>query len=357
MKFSVLCFLVVTSFFTFSALASQTHEGTAAQLRWATKWNQTHQGVPSTHWSPVRPFSEIENTGYVALSGEDEFELAGLREATAKNLPAGVTLIIYVTDPSQADQIQNELGGYLGDRLKFLQVDGTGNVIWARDSLPFPVYIAPTDGSNNPTFGLVNSIYTQNFEPDAVIAKALSLPMTSSQIVFRGGSLLFDLEANCFAERAREVAAMKDPETFFKKNFACKTVTILDHTGGIGDIDERLKFMMGKEVLTDNANFASILKGRGYTVHMIPSTGDNFETYMNTLLVNGTIFVPQMGISSDTAAVKAYQDLGLNAIGVYTRSMADNGHGNIHCVSMNYPKGSFTPSKRDSRFVEFAVQH
>jgi hypothetical protein len=147
---------------------------------------------------------------------------------------------------------------------------------------------------------------------------------------------------------------MNDPTGFFTQYFGCSSVALLKQEGGIGDIDERVKFLGDQNVLTDNDNYAAIFKSKGYTVHMIPRTGDEFETYMNTLYVNGTIFVPQMGIASDKAALDAYRALGFNPVGVVTRSMADNGHGNIHCATMNYPPGSFTPSLQGPDFVQFA---
>jgi hypothetical protein len=238
--------------------------------------------------------------------------------------------------------------------LKFLTVPAGDDEVWGRDSLPFPVYLQPPTGSSTPVLGLVASLYPQNFDPNEAVDKAFGIPMTNTQQYFRGGNLLFDLKANCFAENANEVADLSDPQSFFKQYFGCATVTLLDHAGGLGDIDERLKFLEGNKVLTDNDGYANILKGRGYDVYRIPQTGADRETYMNTLLVNGTLFVPQMGIASDQAAIKAYQDLGFKTVPVYTRSMADDGDGNIHCVTMNYPPATFTPSSRGPQFVEFA---
>lgn len=75
---------------------------------------------------------------------------------------------------------------------------------------------------------------------------------------------------------------------------------------------------------------------------------------MNALVVNGTAFVPQMGLSSDARALDAYRAVGLKPVGVYTKDLADYGEGNIHCVTMNYPKGTFTESTLGPEFVEFA---
>lgn len=358
MKISVISLLTIGLCFAGSINAAEQnihkHLGTKEQQARAAQWNRTHSGRRShATWNVQRPFSEIENTGYVVTNSEDEFEMDGLREAIAKNLPKGVTFILYVTDPSQVDGLKQTYGQYLtDDQLKFVTVPDTGDDLWARDSLPFPVYLNSHD--NTPSFGLVASIYPQNFDPNQAFATALSLPMVDTNLQFRGGNLLFDMKGNCFAENANEVAALQDPQGFFKQYFGCSTVTILDYSTGLGDIDERIKFLTGNDVLTDNASYATQLKGMGYNVHMIPQTGVDRETYMNTLYVNGTIFVPQMGLSSDQSALDAYKALGMNPVGVFTKTLADEGDGNIHCVTMNYPQGSFTPSAKHADFVEFA---
>jgi hypothetical protein len=325
--------------------------GTVEQQKQAYEWNRGHMSLMArVNWSVARPFSEAESTGYVATSSDNAFELAGLREALAKNLPADVSLVIYVADASETAELKNLYGSYLGDRLKFLVVPESyfSDPIWARDSLPFPVHM------QSGAIGLVDSIYPQSFEPDQAFADSFGYSMVNTGQEFRGGNMLFDFEGNCFSENVNETAGLNDPDGFFKTYFGCKTITLLDQRGGIGDIDERIKFLDGKKVLTDDQVYAEMLRAKGYEVHMIPSTGNDGETYMNALFVNGTIFVPQMGIARDQAALDAYRALGFNPVGVYTRQMADQGDGNIHCVTMNYPPGTFRPSLRGADFVEFA---
>jgi hypothetical protein len=296
-----------------------------------------------------KPFSEIEQTGYVAISSADNFELPQLREAIAKNLPSDASLVIFVASSSEVAALKSQFGQYLGDRLKFLVTpqDFGADPIWARDSLPFPVHLQAG-------MGLVDSIYPQDFEPDQAFATALSMAKVKTGEYFRGGNLLFDLQGNCFSENVNETAGLNDPETYLKQYFGCSSVTLLDQQGGIGDIDERIKFLSGNDVLTDDTIYAALLQNKGYNVHMIPSTGYGNETYMNTLIVNGTIFVPQMGIDRDQSALDAYKALGFKPVGVYTKDMADQGAGNIHCVTMNYPPGSFVASLHGGDFVEFA---
>jgi hypothetical protein len=360
-KFNVISLITISFFFAANVNAAEQknykHLGTAEQQLRAIQWNKTHSSRTHAAWNVQRPFSEIEQTGYVATNSADAFdsEMDGLRTAIAQNLPQGVTLILYVTDPSQVDDLKQRYGQYLNaSQLKFVTVPDTGDDLWARDSLPFPVYLNSNHASTAPSFGLVASIYPQNFDPNEAFETAFALPSVNTNVQFRGGNLLFDLKGNCFAENANEIAAMQDPQGFLKQYFGCTTATILDYTSGLGDIDERIKFLTGNTVLTDNASYATTLKGKGYDVHMIPETGVDRETYMNTLYVNGTIFVPQMGLSSDQAALDAYKALGMKPVGVLTKTIADEGDGNIHCLTMNYPQGSFTPSAKHADFVEFA---
>jgi len=339
--------------------ASQSHLGSHLQQKLASQWNRTHKVSMAKNWAVQRPFSEVEETGFVAISGssiEQSYELPDLRMAIAQNLPAPVVLVIYVDDPDLVEPLKELYSPYLSpERLQFLLVPAGSDEIWGRDSLPFPVVLQSANSSTPPSYGLVDSIYPQNFEPDAAFATAFSQPMQQTGIQFRGGNLLFDLEGNCFAENVSEVANMNDPTAFFSSYFGCKTTTLLKYSGGggIGDIDERVKFLNGKDVLTDNEDYAKQFTQAGYQVHMIPSTGIDNETYMNTLLVNGTIFVPQMDIDADAAALQAYQNLGFKTVGVRTKDLADFDLGNIHCLTMNYPRGSFVSNVDKPEFVTF----
>ena len=354
LKFAIFSLVMTGAQAHAEKLARPSHLSTPAQREVARQWNRSfRQPLEGKAWPVARPFREAEVSGYVAIAGDSNYELPALREAIAKNLPANATMVIYIAAAGAAADLKAQYGKYLGDRLKFLVVpeDSGADPIWARDSLPFPVYLNSQEGKTSA--GLVDSIYPQNFEPDGAFAKALELPMVATNQYYRGGNLQIDSQSNCIAENASEVADLKDPQTFFKQYFGCASVNLLKQEGGIGDIDERLKFLDGMMALTDNANYAAQLTQLGYTVVRIPSIDAEYETYMNTLLVNGTVFVPQMGLDSDKDALQAYEALGLKAVGVKTKALADEGLGNIHCVTMNYPPGVFTASVRGADFLEF----
>lgn len=336
--------------------------GTLLDQTRASEWNQEHSlhaeqapaqeegllplfSAPSTDWPVLSPFSETELTGYVAISDSQFGEMTALRDSIAANLPRTATLVIYVFSENEVAAFQSQYSAlFAAGRLKFLLVpDGTAN-LWARDSLPVPVHLRTPRGGTE--LGLVHSLYPQDFEPDDAVAGAFKAPQIQTHLYFRGGNLLSDPDGNCFAERASELAQIANPTTFLMRYFGCGRVTLLEQEGGIGDIDERIKFLSGRRALTDNENYARTLRSQGYQVFLMPRTGMPFETYLNSLLVNGTVFVPQMGLPQDKAALEVYRQQGLNAIPVYTKELADAGNGNIHCVTMNYPYGAFISNIR-----------
>ena len=342
--FPLLSLIASSALASTDASLSKTHLGSEEQQATARGWNRSKALMldldsPPDDWNAVRPFSEIEKTGYVAISGNEQFELADLRLAIAQNLPQDVSLVVYVDDKSMIPALRALYEPYLGkDRLKFLVVPVGDDEIWARDALPFPVY-------TKSGVALVASMYPQSFDPNDTFAKAFSLPEAQTGVYFRGGNLLFDLDGNCFAERASEVDDLGDDQAtrMFRQYFGCSSVTILDYANeGIGDIDERIKFLPNKKAITDYKPYADLLKSKGYDVQLLPTTGSDIETYMNTLVVNGTIFVPQMGVANDSAALAAYRALGFKPVGVKTKDLADIGRGNIHCLTMNYPPGTFS---------------
>lgn len=344
--------------------------GTLLDQRRASEWNQEHssragesspapeEGLLSSFgpslpgWPVLSPFSEAELTGYVVISDAQAWEMEALRDAIAANLPRTATLVIYVISENEVAAIQARYPAlFAAGRLKFLLVPNGQDTLWARDSLPVPVYLRSPQGGT--ALGLVDSIYPQHFEPGEAVARAFEAPRIQTHLYFRGGNLLSDPDGNCFAERALELAQIANPTAFLTRYFGCGHVTVLEQEGGIGDIDERIKFLSGRRALTDNENYARILRSQGYQVFMMPRTGMPYETYLNSLLVNDTVFVPQMGLPQDKAALEVYRQQGLNAIPVHTKELADIGNGNIHCVTMNYPYGTFVSKIRNKAMLSF----
>lgn len=62
-------------------------------------------------------------------------------------------------------------------------------------------------------------------------------------------------------------------------------------------------------------------------------------SYLNFLITNGAVIVPQYGDENDALALEQIQEIfpEREVIGVYTREIVYGG-GNIHCITMQQPK-------------------
>ena len=70
---------------------------------------------------------------------------------------------------------------------------------------------------------------------------------------------------------------------------------------------------------------------------MLPNTKFGHETYANSLLVNGTLFMPVYDKPTDEEAIKVYEGQGLKVVTVNTSTLSNKGLGSIHCITMGYP--------------------
>jgi len=62
------------------------------------------------------------------------------------------------------------------------------------------------------------------------------------------------------------------------------------------------------------------------------------ETYANSLLINGTLFLPIFEQPNDKEAIRIYENLGLKVIPIETKKLSNQGSGSIHCITMTYPQ-------------------
>lgn len=289
----------------------------------------------------VLPFAEYQTTGFVVFSDDDYYGMAEEIKATiAKNLPVNTMLLIYTdsTSKNYHTQLFNQYSKYIsGDRLKILQVPATGsNNFWTRDNLPLPVW-------DNSQFALVDARYYYNFEPDAFFKNLFGVNMTAHKYFYEGGNFITNSLGNCIVVNRRksypggvsDTAAI--PDDIFKSLYGCKTLTRLKHLKGIGHADEVVKFMDDDTIITDTPEYVAQLKSAGYEVIMMPEPDLDYETYINSLQVNDTIFVPTFGESGDQTAIDAYKKFGLKVVPIPTRELATGGQGGIHCITMNYP--------------------
>jgi agmatine/peptidylarginine deiminase len=108
--------------------------------------------------------------------------------------------------------------------------------------------------------------------------------------------------------------------------------------GGIGHMDERLKIFPNKIAMTDTPQYRQTLEALGYRVIEIPRGDRPFETYINSILVNGVAFVPIFNQANDSFVVNTYSQLGYRVVPIYTNDLPNDGNGSLHCITMTYPE-------------------
>ncbi|MEZ4752666.1 MAG: agmatine deiminase family protein [Bdellovibrionota bacterium] len=326
----VVCTLCVVLCFAVDAAVPQ-HEPDAATRERIQSHNRNQ--MPDLRDAPEevdRPFAEYETARFVLMSGEDAMESKVVKAHIAKNLPEGVDFVILTRDGIPTlDSIHNALKDYLAtDRIHTIDVHSSGTGFWARDGIPVPVFM------QNQSLGVVDARYHHNFEPDTFVAKAFNVPLLSHTYYYEGGNFLADTRGNCLLIE-REI-----PDVIFNRYYGCKTVTKLPYLAGIGHVDERVKLLSSTVALTDRIEYKTALEALGYTVHLLPIPAGKYETYVNSLLVNGTIFVPTYNESTDAAALAKYEEFGLKVVPIGSKHLSNLGHGSIHCITMTYPEAT-----------------
>lgn len=287
------------------------------------------------------PFHEWDTTGYVAMSDDDFYGIAeDMKTTVAKNLPAGAHLIIYTQNSSKTyhKDLLNFYSQHLSaDRIHVLQVPSSGsNDFWTRDNLPVPVW-------KNGSLALADARYYYNFEPDAFFSKLFSAPIMKHNYFYEGGNFMANSKGDCLVVNRKKAypGGVSDtaaiPDDVFKNTYGCKTLLRFKHLKGIGHIDEVVKFVNDTTVVTDTHQYKATLENAGFTVIMLPEPQLNYETYVNSLIVNGTAFVPVFGEKGDQTALDVYANLGFHVVPVESRDLATQGQGGIHCITMNYP--------------------
>ncbi|MCB0405497.1 MAG: agmatine deiminase family protein [Bdellovibrionales bacterium] len=316
----------------FSASANvPLHEPDSATRERIEAHNHAQRPDPSDAPENVaRPFAEYETARFVLMSGEDGMESKTVKAEIARNLPDGVDFVFLARNGFPTlSQMQQSLAPYLSeDRIHRIDVSTSGNGLWARDGIPVPVFM------EDQSLGVVDARYYHHYEPDTFVAKAFNVPLLSHTYYYEGGNFLADARGNCLLV-SRDI-----PNTVFERYYGCKTITKLPHLAGIGHVDERVKLLSDTLALTDRIEYKTALEGLGYTVHLLPNPAGRYETYVNSLLVNGTIFVPTYNEVTDAAAIAKYEEFGLKVVPIVTKNLSNMGHGSIHCITMTYPEAT-----------------
>lgn len=282
----------------------------------------------------LRPVEEYADFGYVLLSAETSSlsEAAELRKIIAKNLPEHVKLVI-LTSEGEATRTRATYEQWIPrDRLIIAVHPTYRNGFWARDSFPVPVVMKQ---QNN--LGLVAARYFRNFEGHQAISETVkNKNLMNKSFRFVGGNLLADHEGNCFVVDSTRMFGLTREDIL--QNYGCASLEMLPHEAGIGDVDEVIKPLPGKRMLTNESSYVPRLRELGYEVIMLPDLEERYRTYVNALVVGNRVFMPTYGVEEDAEATRVYEQLGYQVVPIRSNTLSDSYLGSIHCQTMAYPK-------------------
>jgi agmatine deiminase len=280
-------------------------------------------------------------------------------------------------------------------------VEITSNDSWIRDCGPTFVIndmggIRGCDWTFNAWGGLVDGLYFPWDQDDLVAQKVCELEEIPSYrtegFVLEGGSFHVDGEGTvittemCLLSDGRNPLMTKEEiEEMLQEYLNCEKVIWIrdgidpDETNGhIDDVvqyvrpgevaciwteDESNPFYEEAQAAYQTLSEAVDAKGRKLKVHKLCLTkqpvllhgADSIDmvegtiprkdgeisiaSYMNFLVVNGGVIVPQYGDENDSLAIRQIQEMypERNVIGVRTEEIAYGG-GNIHCITQQQPK-------------------
>ncbi|MCC7440053.1 MAG: agmatine deiminase family protein, partial [Bdellovibrionales bacterium] len=237
----------------------------------------------------TRPVAEFERAGSLFFSSGTDFGSAQAKSSMLRNLPEGVTAVVFTKYDSELDDTRRWVAAEAPDaRVEVVNLSSSGNSFWARDHLPIPVWVRAGEGPES--LGVVDARYYHGYEADRQVADGFGAPIFRHDYYFDGGNFVVDGEGNCFV--VATTMSNRVPDSVFSGVYGCATTTRLRFVAGIGHVDEHVKFLSASVAVTDVEYYAELLRSRGYDVRMLPDAGGGERTYVNSLLVNGTIFMP-----------------------------------------------------------------
>ncbi|WP_020584091.1 agmatine deiminase family protein [Endozoicomonas elysicola] len=297
-----------------------------------------------------RPWAEYEkNTRYLffsddTVSDEPTYEARGMKRKLARKLPNGVDLVVYTT-ADRTDHIRANYGPLVGDeRLHVLHVPRGGkNLLWARDNLPIPV-IGKT--------GELKLISGKNpfFQPDEALAHFLDAELVSQpHYDVIGGNFMADSKGNCVVVNNEDTQMI--PDRIYSHYYGCNTTIRLEHIAGVGHTDEVVKFIDSNNVVTDQPAYQQRFEKLGYTVTLLPQPENEYETYVNSVIVRNTLFMPTFDQPTDEEAKQIYKKLGFKVVTSRSKKLSNELEGSFHCITSTFPKEGIMakPSFNSSR--------
>lgn len=287
-----------------------------------------------------QPFAEYNEVGYVIFNDLGHYNSLSAKKEIAKNLPEGVTLVLFTG--SKEKKYQKELFNVFSqqinkERIRIVYLPNGDNGFWARDGIPVPTWNLTESGTKE--FAVVDAKYYKSFEADQEVSQLFGAKYIQHDYYHEGGNFLANNQGECLI--VDNDRAVKISDQVFRDKYGCQKTIRFPHTKGIGHIDETVKLINDNFAITDDDEYAQILQQNGFTVQRVPRPKKSYETYVNSLYVNGTLFLPVFSQSGDEKAIKLYESFGYKVIPLDSRSLSNDGLGSIHCITMAYPPVAF----------------
>lgn len=305
------------------------------------------QTTPKGNWLP---YAEYNEAGYLIINSTFDFNSQSIKEGLVKNLPANVNVVVFTgyNSKSQIKSIEDQFSQWISlDRLKVIYLPRGDRGFWARDGVPIP--LVPEAKSQSP-LTIVDAKYYHTFEADKEISEYFMSGLAQHDYFYEGGNFMANAKGDCIMVDNKQASQM--PDSVFSDYYGCKTLVRLPHTKGIGHADESVKFVDDNTVLTDDTAYSDTLKAKGFEVIMLPRPKTHLETYVNSLIINGTVYLPVFNESTDAKAIKTYEDLGLKVVPLNSSDLSNKGAGSIHCITMTYPPVTFNELLRELKAKE-----
>jgi len=284
----------------------------------------------------ILPYAEYSKQKYFIFNDETHFSSMMIKEEFLRNLPKGIVPVIYTKNqsPEFLNSLRQTFEPFLSDPsiLQVVHFEGHGTAFWSRDTIPVPVLLK---GAEQTEFGVVDAKYYHYYEPDAKVAEMFNAKKLKHDYYFEGGNFLATAGGTCAVVDVQ--AVKKIPDEIFTDLYGCKNLMRFPHLKGIGHMDESLKFIGDNLALTDLQEYKDLLEAEGFDVILFPKALQEYETYLNSVLLGDVVYVPVFDRAQDEEALAAYRNLGYKTVSMNSYYLSNRGLGSLHCISMVYP--------------------
>ncbi len=283
-----------------------------------------------------RPWAEYEKAGWLVTGVIGGFNSLPIKHQLIDHTPEDVNILLYAQYHVDRRLAQTYYGRHIASgRVQVVDFMLVGEGFWTRDVMPIPVVL---QGPQSNRFGLVGAKHSLYYEPDQMVAEYFEVPLVEHQIEFEGGNFTASHLGDCLIVDAFREQQISDAH--FEHYYGCTRVIRFPHLKDIGHIDERVKLVDGRLALTDTVSYQQILEDYGYEVKMVPALKEPYRNYLNSTILNGTVFVPTFGNqATDETALQIYRSTGrfTKVIPVPSEDLVDEGTGGIHCITASFP--------------------